>query len=213
MPFFDTNILLYSISTDPADAAKRDRAVALLSDPDGALSIQVLQEFYYQATRPTRREPLTHEAAVDLVTRLEPISASGDEPRYPERGARDPGGHRFSYWDCAIIAAARALGCLRIVYGGHEPWPRGRGRPDRQPVPLTRQAQMFRRLNWANSRWGSRCRASRTRGCCAAAAGMSTTWCCRAWCSAMCCARRTPTRASRASTQAALRPRRAYYWS
>ena len=34
---------------------------------------------------------------------------------------------------------------------------------------------------WGNSRWGSRCRGSRIRGCCAAAAAMSTTSCCRAW--------------------------------
>ncbi len=49
---------------------------------------------------------------------------------------------------------------------------------------------------WVNSHWVSRCRASRTRGCCAAAAAMSTTWCCRAWSLAMCCARRMPMRGS-----------------
>jgi predicted nucleic acid-binding protein len=32
--FLDTNILLYSISRDPAEAAKRDRAIALI-DADG----------------------------------------------------------------------------------------------------------------------------------------------------------------------------------
>ena len=32
--FLDTNILLYSISRDPTEAAKRDRAVALI-DADG----------------------------------------------------------------------------------------------------------------------------------------------------------------------------------
>ena len=51
--FLDTNILLYSISRDAREAAKRDRAVALLERDDGALSVQVLQEFYVQATRPT----------------------------------------------------------------------------------------------------------------------------------------------------------------
>jgi hypothetical protein len=37
--------------------AKRDRAVALLDEDDNALSVQVPQEFYVQATRPTRRAP------------------------------------------------------------------------------------------------------------------------------------------------------------
>lgn len=46
MPFFDTNILLYSVSTNPADVLKRERAANLLDRCDGALSVQVLQEFY-----------------------------------------------------------------------------------------------------------------------------------------------------------------------
>ena len=64
--FLDTNILLYSISRNPADALKRERAIALLGRDDGALSIQVLQEFYVQATRATRARPLPHETAVGL---------------------------------------------------------------------------------------------------------------------------------------------------
>lgn len=53
--FLDTNVLLYSISTAPAEAAKRRRSVALLELEDVALSVQALQEFYVQATRATRR--------------------------------------------------------------------------------------------------------------------------------------------------------------
>lgn len=55
--FLDTNILLYSISRNPADAVERERAIALLSRDDGALSVQVLREFYVQAARPTRSSP------------------------------------------------------------------------------------------------------------------------------------------------------------
>ncbi len=61
----DTNVPLCSRNTDPADAAKRDKAVALLDKDDGALSVQVLQEFYVQATRPTRPDRLSHQHAVD----------------------------------------------------------------------------------------------------------------------------------------------------
>ena len=57
--FLDTNILLYSISTNPADASKRERAIALLARDDGALSVQMLQEFYVQAMRATRPRPLS----------------------------------------------------------------------------------------------------------------------------------------------------------
>ena len=62
--FIDTNVLLYSISRDPAEAAKRAIAIALL---DTELSVQVLQEFYVRATRATRPDALAHEIAVGLL--------------------------------------------------------------------------------------------------------------------------------------------------
>ena len=65
--FLDTNVLLYSISQAPAEAGKRQRAVALLQMDDGALSVQVLQEFYVQSTRSTRPGRLTHQLAVELI--------------------------------------------------------------------------------------------------------------------------------------------------
>ena len=43
--FLDTNVLLYAVSTDPGEAAKRDLARELLQEDDWTLSIQVLQEF------------------------------------------------------------------------------------------------------------------------------------------------------------------------
>jgi predicted nucleic acid-binding protein len=65
--FLDTNSLLYSISRDPAESAKRDRAIDLLGGDDGALSVQVLQEFHVQATRPTRPDALPHDIAAGLI--------------------------------------------------------------------------------------------------------------------------------------------------
>jgi predicted nucleic acid-binding protein len=65
--FLDTKILLYSISRDPTETAKRDRAVALIDAGGNALSVQVLQEFYVQATRPTRRDALPHDIAAGLI--------------------------------------------------------------------------------------------------------------------------------------------------
>lgn len=112
--FLDTNILLYSISRDAAEAAKRARAINLLDMDDGAISVQVLQEFYVQATRVTRSDPVSHEIAVGLIgvwTRFTiqditiPVLSGALEIK-----AR----HGFSYWDSAIIAAARALGCREL---------------------------------------------------------------------------------------------------
>jgi predicted nucleic acid-binding protein len=65
--FLDTNVLLYSISRNPAEHSKRRIAEALLDFDDNALSVQVLQEFYVQATRSTRADALPHDIAAGLV--------------------------------------------------------------------------------------------------------------------------------------------------
>ncbi len=112
--FLDTNILLYSISSDPSEAAKRERAIALLDRDDGALSVQVLQEFYVQATRATRPDRLEHTVAAGLIstwTRF-PIQDVTLSVMTAALEIRSSSG--FSYWDCAIIAAARALGCREL---------------------------------------------------------------------------------------------------
>jgi predicted nucleic acid-binding protein len=48
--FLDTNILLYAVSGIAAERKKRDAARALLSLPQLGVSVQVLQEYYVQAT-------------------------------------------------------------------------------------------------------------------------------------------------------------------
>ena len=67
MRFIDTNVLLYAISRDPAEQDKAKRANDILVDRDLALSVQVLQEFYVQATRADRPDPITHQQAVQLI--------------------------------------------------------------------------------------------------------------------------------------------------
>lgn len=113
--FIDTNILLYSISRDPAEASKRDVAIALLDADNIALSVQVLQEFYVQATRAARPDPLSHDIAVGLVRTW--LRFMVQEITLPVMiGALEIKAlHRLSYWDAAIVAAARALGCRELL--------------------------------------------------------------------------------------------------
>jgi predicted nucleic acid-binding protein len=112
--FIDTNILLYSVSRDTQEAAKRDRAVALLDRDEGALSVQVLQEFYVQATRPTRPDPLPHDVAVGLIATWTRFAVQ-DVTLSILMGALEIRiSHGLSYWDSAIVAAARALGCREL---------------------------------------------------------------------------------------------------
>lgn len=115
MRFVDTNILIYAVSTAPDDAAKSRRSLALLEERDLALSVQVLQEFYVQATRVHRPGALTHDEAVGFITALQRfrVQAITLEVMQAAFAFRERFG--LSYWDSAILAAARASGC-RIVY-------------------------------------------------------------------------------------------------
>ncbi len=113
--FVDTNILLYSISQAPAEARKRDIAIGLLDADDIALSVQVLQEFYVQATRAARPDALAHETATGLVRTwlrfsVQDMTSSGMLGALVITAA-----HQLSYWDAAIVAAARALGCRQLL--------------------------------------------------------------------------------------------------
>ena len=112
--FIDTNILLYSISRAPAEASKRERAIALLDRDNGALSVQVLQEFYVQATRATRRDALPHDIAAGLVTTWTRFKVQEITLSILAGALEIKAAHGFSYWDSAIVAAARALGCREL---------------------------------------------------------------------------------------------------
>jgi predicted nucleic acid-binding protein len=113
--FVDTNVLLYAISRDPAELEKAERANEILADRDLALSVQVLQEFYVQATRASRPDAIEHTQAVRLIQSFR---------RYPVQDVTSgimmaalDACKRFqtSYWDAAIIEASRALGCAQVL--------------------------------------------------------------------------------------------------
>lgn len=111
MRFVDTNVLLYAISTVADEVVKAETAREILDADDLALSVQVLQEFYVQATRPTRADALSHEDASALTEAFArfPVQVIGLEVM---RAALETGNrYQVSYWDAAILEAARAIGC------------------------------------------------------------------------------------------------------
>jgi predicted nucleic acid-binding protein len=112
--FLDTNILLYSISRNSAEAFKRDRAIALLDDDSSAVSIQVLQEFYVQATRSGRGDAIPHELAAGLIESWTRFRVQEMNLEVLRTALTIRQTHRFSFWDSAIVAAALALGCDRL---------------------------------------------------------------------------------------------------
>ena len=113
--FIDTNVLLYSISRDPTETRKREIAIGLLDNEDVALSVQVLQEFYVQATRATRPDAIAHEIAVGLLRTWLRFKVQEMTLPVMMSALEIKAMYEMSYWDAAIVAAARALGCRELL--------------------------------------------------------------------------------------------------
>ena len=115
MRFVDTNVLLYAVSTDPDESAKATAARALLDSSDLALSVQVLQEFYVQATRATREHRLSHQQAALLIEAWLRYPVQEITAPIMLAAAATAQAAGISYWDAAIVESARALGCATVL--------------------------------------------------------------------------------------------------
>ena len=115
MRFVDTNVLLYAISRDPVEQDKAKLANDILAERDLALSVQVLQEFYVQATRASRPDAIGHQQAVQLIEsfRRFPVQDITTGIMLAALGARQR--FQLSYWDAAIIEASRTMGCTEVL--------------------------------------------------------------------------------------------------
>jgi len=113
--FVDTNILLYAVSTAEQEREKHEMALAILDADDLALSVQVLQEFYVQATRVSKPDRLTHEQGAALIEswlrfRVQEISVA-----LLQQALSTSARWQISYWDAAIVEAARAMRCATLL--------------------------------------------------------------------------------------------------
>lgn len=110
--FVDTNVLLYAY--DRHAGARHERAARLVgelgTEHTGAVSVQVLQEFYVNATRKIA-EPLAPETAIERLRRLSRWLVHA--PRAPDvvAAAHLSQSHQLSFWDAMIVRSATALGC------------------------------------------------------------------------------------------------------
>ena len=111
MRLVDTNVLLYAVSALSEDANKRLRALELLRSGDLALSVQVLQEFYHQATRPTRPGAISSLQALGFIDSIGHFPVQDVTRDLFRAGVAISRRFQLSYWDGAILAAAQATGC------------------------------------------------------------------------------------------------------
>jgi predicted nucleic acid-binding protein len=112
--FVDTNVLLYAISTAPGEAARRERARGLLAGDGWGLSVQVLQEFYVNATRGPDA-PMDHGLAQAAIRQLllRPVIVTDPDVLLDALWLKARFG--LAYWDAAIVAGARRLGA-RVLF-------------------------------------------------------------------------------------------------
>ncbi len=115
MRFVDTNVLLYAVCAHSEEADKRLRALDMLKTEDLALSVQVLQEFYHQATRSNRPNAITPDNALQFIDSIGHFPVQDITLHIFRTGVSISQRYRLSYWDGAILAAARAIKCS-IVY-------------------------------------------------------------------------------------------------
>ena len=113
--FVDTNVLLYAISRDPAEQDKAKIAQDILAERDLALSVQVLQEFYVQATRASRPDAIGHQQAIRLIEAFGRFPVQDVTTGIMTAALSACARFQLSYWDAAIIEASRALGCAEVL--------------------------------------------------------------------------------------------------
>lgn len=113
--FVDTNILVYAHDADAG--VKRERAIetlrALWENDNGRLSVQVLQEFYVNATqklatriaRSTAREVVsTYATWVYKPTTVDTMLRATDIAELAQ----------ISFWDALVVAAAEEVGATLL---------------------------------------------------------------------------------------------------
>jgi predicted nucleic acid-binding protein len=112
--FVDTNVLLYTIDEDPASASKRERAQQLLLSERWGWSVQVAAEFFVNATSAKRPFRLASADAVALVETWFAFPTVDLTPALFLAAVDILQRYRLSYWDAAILAAAKLLGCQTV---------------------------------------------------------------------------------------------------
>lgn len=113
-PFFDTNILVYSVDTD--ETVKSGMAGELVETHlvrgRGAISVQVLREFYSASRR--LGSPLPEQQAREMVDYFATFRTLSEDVGMVIGAARRTGVLAISFWDALIVEAALRSGADRL---------------------------------------------------------------------------------------------------
>lgn len=135
--FVDTNVLLYAYDT--AAGARHETARELVGrlgrERRGALSVQVLQEFYVNVVRKAAEPLLPAEARARLRT-LSRWSCHSPLPGEVRAAAALAEDHQLSFGDAMVARSAAHLGCAVLWTEDLNAGQRIQGVEIRDPFPI-----------------------------------------------------------------------------
>lgn len=112
--FLDTNVLLYA--EDSKEPRKRQLAVTLILEHrrqrTGVVSLQVLQEFFVNATQRLRVDPGVARYKVEFHARFHVVEPKAADVLAAIDFHRL---HGTSYWDALILICAKQSGCRVLL--------------------------------------------------------------------------------------------------
>ena len=110
--FVDTNILVYAEDRDSKakHEVARELVLKLWNERSGALSIQVLQEFYVTVTRKLRK-PLSGSKALEVVEEYLTWTVIENSGKLLTTAIELQQKAQLSFWDAMVVQAAIDSGC------------------------------------------------------------------------------------------------------
>ncbi|HEV2094541.1 MAG TPA: PIN domain-containing protein [Rubrobacter sp.] len=113
-PFFDTNVLVYLVDEDEPEKQRIARGLLEehLAEGDGAISVQVLREFYWVAKR--LDHPLSEERAREAVNDFAEFASVSEDAGMVLRAVRRHREMSLPFWDALIVEAALKAGADRL---------------------------------------------------------------------------------------------------
>jgi predicted nucleic acid-binding protein len=114
--FVDSNILVYAYDSDAARKHEiaKGRLALLWDHEDGAVSIQVLQEFYVTATRKLSR-PISRRAARGVIDAYDSWSPYQPVTADLVAASELEGRRHVSFWDALMIISAERCECTTLL--------------------------------------------------------------------------------------------------
>jgi predicted nucleic acid-binding protein len=114
--FVDTNILVYGHDVDAGKKHEKAQGILieLWDQRTGALSVQVLQEFYVTMTRKVLH-PLSPNMVRNIIRDYLSWHIEVNDPLSVLEASRIEGNYKISFWDALIVAAALKAGATKIL--------------------------------------------------------------------------------------------------